>query len=159
MTNPKVINAVLEEKNIEFEVVNTAELTNIFAASDYLAEESSNLLRVVCFRGESKPYAIVVPCSSLLDLQKVEHFFGHKVSYLSEQQSDNYFKPYATFQSPAIPAAFDLNWMVDESIFNLPYVYIQSGDSKSLVKILSNQLKKLFDICENRRLLLSDCFT
>ena len=133
MSVPYRVQDFIAEHDIPWDpVVHEASSCSMDAA--HLAHvRPDELAKAVVLQTDRDCFLAVVPADGHVDLDAVEHELGRHVTLASESMLDALMPDCARGAVPAVGEAFGMSTLWDPALAEVPDVYFESGDHRTLV--------------------------
>jgi len=135
LTIPKSIESYLTDTEIQFELITLPRPMDIGETAEFLADEASNLIRSVAIEASGGIVVTALPYPMLLDVRQLSEHIGTESNILTEERSERYFTGCDRGSFPPIPEQFNFRLIIDPEILDLEQVILQSGNSKTMIKL------------------------
>lgn len=149
MSIPKSVISRLNDSGVEYQLVDIFKPMSLAEAAQYLSVKSAQLLRVVGLKSESRLTLAVLPYESMLDVGAITEQTDTDYKILSSEEMQKYFKSCDENSFPPIPQLFDCQFILDQSVLDMPQVIMQSGHGSQLIELDKFNSNLLFQECEN----------
>jgi Ala-tRNA(Pro) deacylase len=110
------------------------------------------LAKAVILRKDGGYVMAVVPASRHVALAEIGHRLDQPVGLASEDEIGRLFPDCEVGAIPAVPSAYGLEAMVDESLDGQDDIYIEGGDHRSLVHLRGGEFQKLMKDVQHDRI-------
>ncbi|MEK7323197.1 MAG: YbaK/EbsC family protein [Pseudomonadota bacterium] len=134
----------LIRNGVSYEVV-AHRITACTAAAAHMAQVStSRVAKSVVLKRDNTGYLLaVLPASSRVLLGRLHHQLQRALDLASENEVRGLFWDCAPGAVPPFGPAYGLEVIVDDGIWDLPYVYFEGGDHVALVKVRGDDFRRL----------------
>ena len=145
----------LDEHGIEYDVTthNKTGCSSLTAQASHVSGEC--LAKGVILRKDGGYVMAVVPASRHVALAEIGHRLDQPVGLATEEEIGRLFPDCDVGAIPAVPEAYGLQAMVDESLDRQEDIYIEGGDHRSLVHIRGEQFRELMKDVPHDRISIS----
>lgn len=103
---------------------------------------------VVLKRADDSFLLTVLPSDYRVHLGRLHHLLGEEVCLASEAELADLFPDCYEGAIPALGDAYGLRTLVDRGLLEQPEVYIESGDHQTLIRLGSDQFRRLVENAE-----------
>jgi HD-like signal output (HDOD) protein/prolyl-tRNA editing enzyme YbaK/EbsC (Cys-tRNA(Pro) deacylase) len=146
---PSPIKEQLEQLGVAYEAIELPQATTLSAMADHLADDAAQLLRVVGLKSENQTLLAVLPYTYLLDIKAISNQLDSEVSALSIDETNALFQKSTPPSQPPIAGLVNCRMLIDNSVLQLPYAFIESGDPRVLLKLSRKAVDHLFAECKS----------
>lgn len=134
MSTAHSLEMYLYEQNISYGTLAHRQTNTSFNAAVCAHVPSNEVSKAVILEDEDHNLLMaVVPSSRRLSLGEVYHVMGKQYFMLDEDRLYKLFPDCAEGATPAMGDAYDIEMLVDNSLFDVDKVYIEAGDHKHLL--------------------------
>ncbi|WP_164503692.1 aminoacyl-tRNA deacylase and HDOD domain-containing protein [Pleionea sediminis] len=144
MSIPKNVESYFKENDIDFELVEHPPEKSLMHVIHVLDLPKKNVLRSVLMQGNKGKYLVTLPYEYLLDFEVLKRITNEDFSVITAPHSSSVIKGCAVGNHPPLSELFYVNGIVDESVFELDEVYIESGSESSILKLDKSAIESLF---------------
>ncbi|TQV84903.1 aminoacyl-tRNA deacylase and HDOD domain-containing protein [Aliikangiella coralliicola] len=148
MAIPKSIGEYFEEKDIECQIIELPESMDIQQTAWHLRDKSANLVRTVALKGAAKTVLAVLPYQHLLDIKMISDQMQDEFNVMDDEQTAKIFDSCSETSFPPLPGRFDVHFVVDSSVLELPELYMESGNPNAIIQLDKASIEKVFKDCE-----------
>lgn len=85
----------------------------------------------------------VLPADSKVDLASINDILNRRFRLMKEQQLCHYFEDCENGAIPPLAQAYNLEAIVDHSLMDLPDIYFEGGDHRSLVHLSQRDFSRM----------------
>ena len=145
MTIAKKVNDYLQGHDIVPEVVRHERTGSASETAEAAHISGHRIAKGIVLRSDDRTVVVVTPASQHVALSKVRDAVDAKLDFASEDELTPLFPDCDAGAVPAIGMAYELETLVDRSLFEEPEVFFEGGDHESLVQLDADQFKSLFE--------------
>lgn len=144
MTVAKTLETYLVQRQVNYDT-----RTHPAAPSSARTAEAAHLpghrvaKAVVLKRSDDSYMLMVLPADQMVHLGRLHRLLDEDVGLATEGELAALFPDCAVGAVPALGQAYGLHTLVDSSLFDLPEVFIESGDHQTLVHLNHQQFDQL----------------
>lgn len=143
MTMSKTVSHYLTEKSVGWETLTHSETGSSHESARSAKVDQGHIAKAVMLEDESGAVMVVIPGDSWVRLAAVNRELDRELGLASESDSSRFFPDCKPGAIPPIGPAFDIETLLDESLASLAYVYFESGDHCSLIKVSGQDFLEL----------------
>lgn len=144
MALPPKIQAFLEHTGIPHSVLDHPATRRIQRAAVVAGVEPGRVARAVLLRYEGAYWLCVLPADRLIQFGELNGLMGGPVDVVPPVEAARLFEDCAERTTPALAAAYGLPAVVDESLRDLPSVYVAVGRHNRLLEVDGARFAELF---------------
>ncbi|MCU7812539.1 MAG: YbaK/EbsC family protein [Candidatus Thiodiazotropha sp. (ex Notomyrtea botanica)] len=142
------VKSCLEEQSINYELIPHAHTRTSKESAGAAHVPTDHLAKAVIVKEDENYIMVVVPSDYHVHLGKLHHLLGRNVGLATEHELVSLFPDCEGGAIPPLGAVFQLNTLVDSSLFYQPVIYFESGDHEHLVKVTGEQFSMLLGDAE-----------
>ena len=143
MTIANRLKQYLEDQGIGYDTVAHRRTMTTSDSAHAAHISGEHLAKSVVVHHESGYVLAVVPSTHRIELGALQKLLGKRLGLATEAEIAELFEDCDLGAMPPIGAAYDLEAIVDESIFGLPEVYFEGGDHRTLVHVTGDAFQAL----------------
>ncbi len=145
MSIPKSIESFLNEREIDFEIIEHEPERSLRRVAEKQSLPLNEVLRCVLLQGNSEKILAILPCDYLLDFEVLKRLTNQELSVVNPQLADTTFDKCDANNHPPLFKVFGCRGVIDESVFRQKQLYFQSGNARSLLKVSGSSIGSLFN--------------
>lgn len=142
MTIPATVLQVLNDWQINFQTA-TASASQALTRNYPEDSSASYSARSILLFDEIGIIQLMIPSNRILDLHKVEVATGRKLSALPMDKQDKLKRSLGVENFPALPQVTRLDSLVDDNLFKVGKIYVESGNTDEWISLSSEEFKNL----------------
>lgn len=143
MTIAKSLKATLDGRGTLYNIVLHDPTASAVESARLCNVSEDNLAKGVLIRRKDGYVLAIVPASCQVELAEVGSWLNEPVRLATEKEVESVFSDCAAGSIPPIPAAYELQSVMDESLEGLQEIYFEGGDHCSLVHVNGREFQKL----------------
>lgn len=151
MATALTLQQYLAQKGIAYEVVPHAPTLSSLRTAEACHVSADCLAKGVVLKDGGDYLLAVLPASHQLEMEVVEARLGRRLALAEEAELERLFPDCALGAVPPIGAAYGLESIVDEAISEMPDVYFEAGDHRTLVHMPGAAFDRLMDAAPHGR--------
>jgi Ala-tRNA(Pro) deacylase len=133
----------LLDHDVAYELVPHPHTETALATAEVSGVPADKVVKAVVLKGAAGFMLALLPASRRIRFDTLGQLLGNDVDIVSEEQVETLFVDCEPGSVPALGAAYGLNVVVDDSLAQLPDVYLEGGDHAHLVHISGTNFQKL----------------
>ncbi len=134
MTIPAVVDQILRDQNIDYQVLDPA--------PGSVGPHAGDVLSALLCDGGSARLQVIHAADSLLDLDALNRLTGRDWRAVAPAERDRLCAQHHMQQLPAVPAALGVPSIVDSRLLERPALAVTSGDEQRLVQLSGEQFRR-----------------
>lgn len=144
MSIPSSLKTLLSELDIAYEAIEHEEAHSLKQVASELNLSEASILRCVLLKGPKQKFMAVLPSHYLLDFEVLKRLKDQAFEIIAAGQADSLFNQCEPCCHPPVPAFIKVNGLIDESVYKLDELYLESGNPKVLLKLAKADIAKLY---------------
>jgi len=143
MTIPKTVSDFLAANGIDYEIVKHPLSMTSQESAEAAHITGERIAKAVVLKDDKGFILAVLPASHVLGTHSLGRLLSRSPELAEEKDFAGLFPDCSTGAVPAVGAAYDLDTVVDEVLFDRPEVYFEAGNHEELVRLDAEQFKSL----------------
>jgi Ala-tRNA(Pro) deacylase len=143
VTIAATVKAYLEEKGVAYELIAHPASGSSHETAENAHVDEGHIAKGVILRDAEGPVMIVVPADAWVNLSAIEKELDRKMVLAEEEEASGFFPDCDLGAIPPLGPAYAISTLMDDALTSLAYVYLESGDHRSLIKINGEALPTL----------------
>ena len=139
--SPK-LRSYLDRRGAQFDEVPHAKAQSAAEAAQAARVDRAHTGKAVLVRTGDGYMLAVVPASRHVELDELKSWLGRSVQLAEEGETERLFSDCDLGAIPPIGAAFDVETVVDEALFDGQDVYFEAGDHRTLLHMSAADWRK-----------------
>ncbi|WP_040439780.1 aminoacyl-tRNA deacylase [Algicola sagamiensis] len=129
---------------IDYELIKHRHTNTAFNSAAAAHVPSEQVSKAVILGNSKNEYLMaIVPANRRLLLESVNKMMGEHFHLIAEAELKDIFQDCEVGAIPSAAAAYQMNALVDDTLFKNEQVYIEAGDHEHLVKVNSTQFSSM----------------
>ncbi|MCW8994177.1 MAG: YbaK/EbsC family protein [Psychromonas sp.] len=138
------LNEYLSQHHINYELVKHRRTTSSLDSSFSAHLPTTQVAKAVILQSKDGEYLMAtLPAGHRLSISDVNNLMGKEYQLVNEWSLHELFPDCEQGAIPGIGDAYNMKMMIDDTLLDAEQIYIEAGDHRYLVKIDSNQYKKM----------------
>jgi len=145
MTIAATVKSYIEGRGVAFEVIAHPATGSSHETAEAAHVDEGHLAKAVILKDKDSDGVtmVVVPGDAWVKLSAVEKELGREMLLAEEDAAAGYFPDCDAGAIPPLGPAYGIETLMDKTLTSLAYVYFESGDHRSLIKVNSDDFVKL----------------
>lgn len=143
MTIALTLQAYLERKSVEYDLVEHRPTTSSISSARACHIPAGSLAKAVVLRGRDDYLLAVLPASKRPGFGGLEAVFGEKFALATEHELDQLIPDCTHGAVPAIGECYGLDVIIEDKVREQPDIYFEGGDHITLVHMRQAQFARL----------------
>lgn len=148
MALPATLNNYLQSAGVHFTVVTHTATPRIQQAAVYVGAGLDRVARGVLLQSEGRPVLAVLPAGRLIDFPRLETLLGDRVEIAPASVAQKTFGDCEPGTTPVLGEAYGVPVIVDESLFEVPFLHVAVGRPECLVGLSQEAFVQLTERSE-----------
>ena len=133
MALPATLSNYLQSAGVQFTVVTHTATPRIQQAAAYAGLAIDQVARGVLLQVSGRPVLAVLPAGRLIDFPRLEELLGGTVEIAPASVGQKTFADCEPGTTPVLGEAYGVAMVVDQSVFELPFVHVAAGRAECLL--------------------------
>jgi Ala-tRNA(Pro) deacylase len=133
----------LFRERIPYDVIVHAPTWDSAHSAEFAHISGHRLAKSVVLQDENGYVMAVIPASHKLDLQAVRAELHRELSLSTEHTLAKLFEDCAPGAVPPVPRVYGIYSVVDQTLTDVPEVYLEGGDHRSLIHLSVQEFRKV----------------
>lgn len=143
MTLATTVKTYIEGRGVAYEVIPHPVSGSSHDTADAAHVDEAHIAKGVILKDGAGTVMVVIPANAWVDLSAIRKELDREMDLAGEQDAAGYFPDCDPGAIPPLGPAYGMQTLVDKALFALGYVYLESGDHRSLIKIAGEALPDL----------------
>ena len=143
MTIAATVKSYIEGKNVNYEVIPHPASGSSHETAEAAHVDEGHIAKGVILEDDAGTVMVVIPGDAWVSLSAIRKELDREMVLAEEKDAAGYFPDCDPGAIPPLGPAYGLETLMDEALTSLAYVYLESGDHLSLIKIHGEALPKL----------------
>ena len=143
MTLPKTVSNFLAHKDVDYEIVKHPLTMTSQESAEAAHITGERIAKAVVLKDDQGFILAVLPASHVLGTHSLGRLLARNPELAEEKDFQGLFPDCSTGAVPAVGAAYKLDTVVDEVLFEHPEVYFEAGNHEELVRLNAEQFKSV----------------
>ncbi len=136
MPIPEIVSRHLDERGVNYRIIDHPYAPSAKELARLAHVERGHIAKGVVLRDEDGPVLVVVPGDHWVRLHHVQEALARPhLDFASEEDIARWFPDCDHGAVPPLGMAYGLETLVDEDLFSLARVYLESGDHRHLIEV------------------------
>ena len=143
VTIAATVKSYMEGRGVTYEVIAHPATGSSHETADAAHVDEGHIAKGVILKDGAGAVMVVVPGNAWVDLSAIRKELDREMVLAEEEDAAGYFPDCDPGAIPPLGPAYGMETLVDKALTSLTYVYLESGDHRSLVKIKGEALSEL----------------
>ena len=143
MTIAATVKSYVEGRGVAYEVIAHPASGSSHETAEAAHVDEGHIAKGVVLKDIAGAIMVVIPADAWVNLSAVGKELDRKMSLAEEKDAAAYFPDCDPGAIPPLGPAYGMETLLDKALTNLAYVYLESGDHRSLIKIDGEALPDL----------------
>ena len=143
MTIAATVKSHIEGRGVAYEMIAHPATGSSHETAEAAHVDEGHIAKAVILKDHAGAVMVVVPGDSWVKLPAVEKELDREMALADEKAAAGYFPDCDTGAIPPLGPAYGMETLVDRTLTSLAYVYFESGDHRSLLKVKSGDFLEL----------------
>lgn len=143
MTIAATVKNHIEEKGVAYEVIPHLTTGSSHETAEAAHVDEDHIAKAVILKDNEEAIMVVVPGDAWVKLSAVEKELGRQMVLAEEGDAAGYFPDCDAGAIPPLGPAYGIETLMDRTLTSLAYVYFESGDHRSLIKVSGKDFLEL----------------
>jgi Ala-tRNA(Pro) deacylase len=143
MTIPVSIQEYLDRLGVRYEVIGHSPTHDAAHTAQAAHVPGDRLAKSVVLEDDSGYLMAVIPTSHRLDLQAIDQELGRELGLAGERALQDLFEDCEPGAIPPLGQAYGIDVVIDRSLEDIPDVYFEGGDHRSLIHVSGPDFRRL----------------
>jgi Ala-tRNA(Pro) deacylase len=143
MTIPATVKSYIEGRGVAYEVIAHPATGSSHETAEAAHVDEGHLAKAVILQDNDGVTMVVVPGDAWVKLSAVQKELDREVVLAEEDTAAGYFPDCDAGAIPPLGPAYGIETLMDRTLTSLAYVYFESGDHRSLIKVSSDNFTQL----------------
>jgi len=143
MTIPVSIQKYLDRLGVRYEVIGHSPTSDAAHTAQAAHVPGDRLAKSIVLEDDSGYLMAVIPTSHRLDLHAIDQELGRELGLAGERALQDLFEDCEPGAVPPLGQAYGIDVVVDRSLEDIPDVYFEGGDHRSLIHVSGPDFRRL----------------
>jgi len=143
MTIAATVKSYIEGRGVAYEVIAHPASGSSHETAEAAHVDEGHIAKGVILKDSAGAVMVVVPGNGWVNLSAIGKELDRGMVLAEEKDAAGYFPDCNPGAIPPLGPAYGMETLVDKALTSLAYVYLESGDHRSLIKINGEALPKL----------------
>jgi Ala-tRNA(Pro) deacylase len=143
MTIAATVKSYLEGRGVAYEVIAHPLTGSSHETAEAAHLDEGHIAKGVILEDSAGAVMVVIPSDTWVSLPAIKKELDREMSLAEEQDAAGYFPDCDPGAIPPLGPAYGMETLLDKALTSLAYVYLESGDHRSLIKINGEALSDL----------------
>jgi Ala-tRNA(Pro) deacylase len=143
MTIAATVKSYIEGRGVAYEVIAHPASGSSHETAETAHVDEGHIAKGVILKDGAGAVMVVVPGDAWVNLSAIEQELDRKMVLAEEKDAAGYFPDCDLGAIPPLGPAYGIETLMDRALISLAYVYLESGDHRSLIKIDGEALLQL----------------
>ncbi len=143
MTIAATVKSYIEGRGVPYEVIAHPASGSSHETAEAAHVDEGHIAKGVILKDGTGAVMLVIPADAWVNLSAVRKELDRELSLAEEREAAGYFPDCDLGAIPPLGPAYGMETLLDKALTSLAYVYLESGDHQSLIKIDGQALPEL----------------
>ena len=143
MTIPATVKAYLEESDVAYDLIPHPASGSSHETAEAAHVDEGHIAKGVILNDADGAVMVVIPGDAWVSLPAIENELDRNMALAGEEEASGYFPDCELGAIPPLGPAYGVETLMDKALTSLAYVYLESGDHRSLIRINGEALPRL----------------
>jgi Ala-tRNA(Pro) deacylase len=143
MTIASTVKSYIEGKGVAYEVIAHPTSGSSHETAEAAHIDEGHIAKGVILQDSAGAVMVVVPGNAWVNLSAIGKELDRELVLAEEKDAAGYFPDCNPGAIPPLGPAYGMETLMDKALTSLAYVYLESGDHRSLIKIDGGALPEL----------------
>ena len=143
MTIPATVKSYIEGRGVAYEVVDHPLSGSSHETAEAAHVDEGHIAKGVILKDSGGAVMVVIPGDSWVNLSAIKKELDREMTLAEEKGAAGYFPDCDPGAIPPLGLAYGMETLLDKTLTSLAYIYLESGDHRSLIKINAGALSDL----------------
>lgn len=143
MTIAATVKSYIEGRGASYEVIAHPASGSSHETAAAAHVDEGHIAKGVILKDGTGAVMVVVPGDAWVNLSAIRNELDREMVLAEENEAAGYFPDCEPGAIPPLGPAYGMETLLDEALTSLGYVYLESGDHRSLIKIDGHMLPEL----------------
>jgi Ala-tRNA(Pro) deacylase len=143
MTIPATVKSYIEGRGVAYDVIAHPASGSSHETAEAAHVDEGHIAKGVILKDSVGVVMVVIPGDAWVNLSAVGKELDRDLTLAEEKEAAGYFPDCDLGAIPPLGPAYGVDTVMDKALTSLAYVYLESGDHRSLVKIEGEALSEL----------------
>lgn len=143
MTIPKTVTRFLADQGVDYRVVQHPRTVTASRTAQAAHISGDRIAKGVLVKDAGGYALTVLPASHTLSLSELHEKYHRRFELAPENDLKKVFPDCELGAVPAVGWPYEIETIVDESLFDEPEIYFEAGDHEELIGMSTDQFKRL----------------
>ena len=143
MTIAATVKSHIEGRDVAYEVIAHPATGSSHETAEAAHVDEGHIAKAVILQDSEGTVMVVVPADSWVKLSAVEKELNREMVLADENEAARHFPDCDAGAIPPLGPAYGMETLINRTLTSLAYVYFESGDHRSLLKVKSEDFLEL----------------
>ena len=143
MTMAATVKSYMEGRGVSYEVIAHPTTGSSHETAEAAHVDEGHIAKAVILQDDNGAVMAVVPADAWVKLSAVAKELDREMGLAEEDDAAGYFPDCDAGAIPPLGPAYGIETLMDRNLTSLAYVYFESGDHRSLIKVASDDFLEL----------------
>jgi len=143
MTIAATVKSYIEGRGVAYEVITHPASGSSHETADAAHVDEGHIAKGVILKDDAGAVMVVVPGNAWVDLSAIRKELDREMVLAEEKDAAGHFPDCDPGAIPPLGPAYGMETLMDKALTSLTYVYLESGDHRSLIKMKGEALVEL----------------
>lgn len=135
MTIAATVKSYLDGRGVYYEIITHAATGSSHETAETAHIDEGHIAKAVILKDSAGAVMVVVPGDAWVDLAKIKKELDREMMLAEEGDAAGYFPDCDLGAIPPLGPAYGMETLLDKALISLAYVYMESGDHRTVIKI------------------------
>lgn len=137
------VKSYLEGRGVAYEVVAHPATGSSHETAEAAHVDEGHIAKGVILKDDAGAVMVVIPADAWVSLSAIRKELDRAMTLAGEDDAAGYFPDCEPGAIPPLGPAYGMETLMDKALTSLAYVYLESGDHRSLIKVGGDALPEL----------------
>jgi len=143
MTIAATVKSYIEGRGVAYEVIAHPLSGSSHETAEAAHVDEGHIAKGVVLKDDAGAVMVVIPANAWVSLTAIAKELDRQMALAEENEAAGHFPDCDPGAIPPLGPAYGMQTLVDKALTSLAYVYLESGDHRSLIKIKGEALPDL----------------
>ena len=135
MSMAATVKSYIEGRGVAYEMIAHPATGSSHETAEAAHVDEGHIAKAVVLKDSARAIMAVIPGDSWVKLSAVEKELGREMALASENEAAGYFPDCDPGAIPPLGPAYGMETLMNRTLGSLAYVYFESGDHRTLLKV------------------------
>jgi Ala-tRNA(Pro) deacylase len=143
MTMASTVKSYIDGRGVAYEVISHPASGSSHETAESAHVDEGHIAKGVILKDSAGAVMVVIPGDAWVNLSAIGKELDREMILAGEEEAAGYFPDCDPGAIPPLGPAYGMQTLVDEALLSLAYLYLESGDHRSLLRIDGRALTTL----------------